>query len=176
MKRMSADELRELALDIETEVGRLRQLSLEIQQVQAEIARDPARAALFYENLAFKLHNFYTGCERIFDTVASELNGAAPSGFDWHKRLLERMGAERQGRPALLSRDTVQALREYLAFRHVVRNVYGFELDAERVEQLSRRYPGVWGRVEADVIRFTAWLRALAQDLAEPQAERDEQA
>ena len=113
-----------------------------------------------------KLHNFYTGCERIFRTIASELNGAPPTGFDWHRRLLERMGAAWQGRPALLALGSVENLREYLAFRHAVRNIYGFELDVEHIERLVGRYPAVWGLVEADIRRFIAWLHALADELA----------
>jgi hypothetical protein len=167
MKRMSADELRELGLDIDLELAYLRRLEGEVGQVQTEIVRDPARAALFYENLALKLHNFYTGCERIFRLVAAELNGALPEGFDWHKRLLERMGAEREERPALLSPNTVQDLHEFLAFRHVVRNVYGFELDSVRVERLVVRYPQAWHQFEADVTRFVFWLRTLAERVAQ---------
>lgn len=108
-------------------------LEAEIQYVQAEIQRDPQHAALFYENLALKLHNFYTGCERIFRLIASELNGALPSGHDWHKRLLDRMRSEREGRPAVLASETAQLLEKYLAFRHIVRNIYGFELDPQEV-------------------------------------------
>jgi len=129
MQQMSSAEIRELAGDIELELQRLAHLETEIAQVRSEIQRDPDRAKLFYENLALKLHNFYTGCERIFRLVASELNGAVPSGYDWHKRLLDRMSVERNGRPVIVTRGTARRLEEYLAFRHVVRNVYGFELD-----------------------------------------------
>lgn len=66
----------------------------------------------------------------------------------------------------MLSPATVENLREYLAFRHVVRNIYGFELDRERIERLVARYPEVWRQVEADLQRFIAWLDALADELA----------
>lgn len=165
MRQMSASEISELALDVEMGLEHLTRLEKEIQQVQAEIQRDPAHAALFYENLALKLHNFYTGCERIFQLVASELNGALPSGYDWHKRLLERMSVEREGRPAVLRNETTHRLEGYLAFRHVVRNIYGFELDMQRVAQLVADYPIVWRQFEMDVRRFVDRLRALAGQL-----------
>jgi hypothetical protein len=57
-------------------------------------------------------------------------------------------------------------LREYLAFRHVVRHLYGFELDEERLERLVTRYPLVWQQVEADLQRFVAWLETLAEQLS----------
>ena len=167
MKERSAAELTELASDIEAELTALSRLEGEIQRVVGEVRADPARADLFRENLAFKLHNFYTGCEHIFQLVASEVNGALPTGYDWHKRLLDRMAQPRDERPALLSTHTAQALNEYLAFRHVVRNIYGFRLEAERVDQLVARYPEVWRHVWADVSAFTEWLRALATHLSE---------
>jgi len=152
-------------LDIEDELKRLASLEAEVQYVQAEIQRDPQHRALFYENLALKLHNFYTGCERIFRLVASELNGALPSGYDWHRRLLDRMCSEREGRPAVLTSETAQHLEKYLAFRHVVRNIYGFELDPEQVERLVAGYPLVWGLFESDMRRFVNWLGTLAEQL-----------
>ena len=63
MRPLSSTNLRELAADIEFELGRLRQLEQSIQYVQQEIKRDPGHAELFYENLALKLHSFYTGCD-----------------------------------------------------------------------------------------------------------------
>jgi len=60
----------------------------------------------------------------------------------------------------------VRGLREYLAFRHVVRHLYGFELDEERLERLVTRYPLVWRQVETDIQRFVAWLEALAEQLS----------
>jgi uncharacterized protein YukE len=166
MRQVSSDELLGLAADIDLELGRLRRLADDIAAVRREIEQDPRHAKLFYENLALKLHTFYTGCERIFQTLAAELNGAPPTGFDWHRRLLERMGTAWQDRPALLSPASVEGLREYLAFRHVVRNIYGFELDVERVEYLVARYQVVWEQVEADLESFVAWLHALADQLA----------
>lgn len=115
MRAMSPKRLRGVADDSSTELERLQRLSEDIAFVPAEIARDPGHARLFYENLALTLHNFYTGCERIFQTVAAELNGAPPGdalseskrGFDWHRRLLERMSVAWGDRPAVLSGDSL---------------------------------------------------------------------
>lgn len=165
MREMSPSELRELAADIENELRQMARLEADIQYVQGEIQRDPARTALFHENLALKLHNFYTGCERIFRLIASELNSALPSGYDWHKRLLDRMSVEREGRPAVLTQDTARRLEEYLAFRHVVRNVYGYELDPRRVARLVADYPSTWHPFQVQVKDFVKWLRAVADQL-----------
>lgn len=168
MRERTSTEIRELADDIEIELARLARLAGEIERVQNEITRDSERASLFYENLAYKLHNFYNGVERIFQLIASEINGGAPSSYDWHRRLLDRMCVEREGRIAVISPETGSRLSEFLAFRHVVRNLYGFELDAARISSLAAKYPSVWQRVTVEIRSFVTWLRALATRLEPP--------
>jgi len=47
----------------------------------------------------------------------------------------------------------------------VVRNVYGFDLDIERVARLIQTYPAVWHQFESEMQAFIAWLRELAVNL-----------
>lgn len=165
MKHLTPSELKEIALDIEVELGQLARLQTEIDRVNQLITASPELTDILYENQALKLHNFYTGCERIFQIVASELNGALPTGYDWHKRLLERMALPHDSRPALISTDTARRLEKYLAFRHVVRNIYGYELETGRIAQLVAEQETVWRQFEAEVLTFVAWLRAIAAQL-----------
>ncbi|NJR71566.1 MAG: hypothetical protein HC771_25445 [Synechococcales cyanobacterium CRU_2_2] len=167
MRQINANQLQDLVADISLERDRLKRLEQEIQDVQQEIQLDPARSHLFYESLALKLHNFYTGCERIFRLVAIELNGGVPSSSDWHKRLLDRMTIAREGRQAMLRPETARQLQEFLGFRHIVRNLYGFELDRDRIAQLVSKHPAVWLQVEQDVNEFIEWLKDLAFSLEE---------
>ena len=165
MRQISAIELREIASDIQGELDRLRQLEGQIKEVNIQLTNQPNLANIFYESLALKLHNFYTGCERIFQIIASELNGGLPSSYDWHRRLLVRMAKKQEKRPALLCAETIKMLEEYLAFRHVVRNIYGFELDPQRLESLVTRYPLAWQKFEQDVLKFANWLISFADKL-----------
>ena len=52
-------------------------------------------------------------------------------------------------------------------FRHAVRNIYGFELDTERLERLIEKYPLTWNRFEQETQFFIEWLRELAIDIKE---------
>jgi len=99
MRKFKPTEIIALAEDILSELTKVKQLESQIRRVQTELNHDSTRADLLYENFALKLHNFYTGCERIFQLVATELNGGTPSGSDWHRRLLDRMQTEREDRP-----------------------------------------------------------------------------
>lgn len=120
------------------------------------------------ESLALKLQNFYTGCESIFLLIASELNEDTPSGYDWERRLLERMTLPREEMPPVLLEETAKNLREYLRFREVVRKNYGFELDLEILELLVVRYRQVWYLVGRDFKTYVDWLNKLADGMENP--------
>ena len=169
MRPIEPAALRELAADLTMELERLAELTPAVAHVRAEIGRDLDHAPLFRESLALKLHNFYGGVERILQLIAVELNGGLPSGADWHKRLLDRMAQAREGRPAVVSAATAARLREFLGFRHIVRHLYGFELDPKRLDALAAQYPVTWAAVQPEVEQFIGWLRDLAERIAEPQ-------
>jgi uncharacterized protein YukE len=167
MRKVKAAEIRALAADITTELAKMQQLESQMQLVQAELEQGTGRVDLLYENFALKLHNFYTGCERIFQLIATELNGGLPSGGDWHRRLLDRMQTQREGRPAVISSPLASRLQEFLGFRHVVRSLYGYELDSERIAKLVANYPAVWLQFSEEMHQFSHWLNALAANLDE---------
>ncbi len=122
--------------------------------------RYPDEQAHFLNSLALSLHGFYNGLERIFETIARQLDPSFPSGERWHRDLLAQMGQEIPGvRPSILSPSSVEMLDEFLAFRHRMRNIYAFHLDAERLHTLLERLPDTWQQVRADIEAFEALLR-----------------
>lgn len=87
------------------------------------------------------LHDFYNACERIFEIIAREVNGGISSSEQWHKKLLHQMTLSIEGvRPAVITPGLAAELDEYLAFRHVFRNIYGFELEGDRLERLAEKF------------------------------------
>lgn len=164
MNKLTPDKLLDVAADIDTEMARLERLSLDVQAVQKAMVEDVEHTTWFQESLALKLHNFYTGCERVFQIIATELNGGLPSGNDWHLRLLDRMSQKRDRRIAVIQPDTARRLQSFLGFRHVVRHIYGFELDPVRLKQLAEEYPAAHEAFSEDAKRFNAWLRQMAAD------------
>lgn len=115
--------------------------------------------------VALRLQSFYTGIERCFVLIVRAINGGTPDGADWHRRLLERMAVASPARPALLRADTVRSLGELLRFRHVVRHLYAYELDAEQVERLLQKTLAIWPEVSRDLDQFTGWLLELYEGL-----------
>lgn len=109
------------------------------------------------------LHDFYTGLEKIFSLVAPAMNGGLPQGEAWHRELLHSMTLDLPGvRPPLLSHHTEVKLVEYLKFRQVYRNMYGFSLKWPRVRELAEGAVALWPEVDSELIAFLEFLDALA--------------
>ena len=64
----------------------------------------------------------------------------------WHRQVLEASLAAH-----LIDQDLSESLQEYLAFRHMYRNSYGFMLDQELIEPLVRRVSSVVSEVRASL-------------------------
>lgn len=110
------------------------------------------------------LHDFYTWVEKIFERIAPELNGGLPAGPAWHRELLDNMTLELpRVRPPVLRVETARALHELLRFRHLFRNLYGFEIEWPRLRALLEKVPGTWRAVEEDLERFEAFLEEAAE-------------
>lgn len=115
--------------------------------------------------VALNMHGFYTGAERIFEEIAKQIDGSVPSGSDWHSRLLRQMSAELpEVRPPAISQKTRNALDEYRAFRHVVRNVYTFELRPARIKELVSDLPACYDLLVIDTQAFFDFLLAASPE------------
>ena len=67
-------------------------------------------------------------------------------------------------RPRAISPNTATALDEYRRFRHVVRNVYAFELDPRRIEQLTIGLRPAFSQASAELEALADFLDGMAQE------------
>ena len=119
---------------------------------------------VYIDSVALNLLGFYTGIEHIFEVIATEIDGSIPSGSRWHKDLLEQMSLSiPQIRPALISQETEERLLEFLSFRHLVRNVYTFNLDIERVERLVKMLGKTFQGFLEEIDRFLVFLKEVGE-------------
>lgn len=103
--------------------------------------------------------DFYMGVEKILKLIAEEMNGGAPRGEGWHKRLLHTMSLEIKGiRPAVISKELYPDLLKFLGFRHVVRQAYGFQLDVKKLNELERIFPKTWKSFSREIKKFCDFL------------------
>ena len=104
--------------------------------------------------LAALLHSFYTGVENIFKRVAVELDGETPRGEAWHRQLLDAMASPTTIRGPVISESLRDTLSEYLAFRHVFRQAYSFDLRWDKMSGLVLNCEPTFRRLEAEVEGF----------------------
>ena len=152
---------------------RVRQEAPELARVadracRAWAAIHPGTDDLLLDAAALNIHGFYAGLEHVFTVVAERVDGSLPSGANWHQDLLRQMTAELPGvRGPVLSSDLFPALDRYRGFRHVVRNVYAYVLDARLVAVLIADLPQTAAEVDAQLMSFAAELDAIAEAAGE---------
>jgi hypothetical protein len=114
---------------------------------------------IFIEFAAMNLQSYYTGLERILRKIATKIDGAIPEGERWHKDLLDQVAVEiPQVRPAVISKSLRDELIDYLAFRHVIRNVYPFDINTQKVEELLDKLPAVHQHLTNEIEVFREFL------------------
>ena len=152
--------------------GRIRQDLGEIERIVQRAERGVLAAQqggmnqdLYIDSAALNLHDCYSGLERIFEQIASTVDQSVPTTRDWHRDLVRQMTVEVAGaRPPVISPDTATALDEYRRFRHVVRNVYAFELDPDRIGELVTDLKPAFERARSELEAFAVFLDGLARE------------
>jgi hypothetical protein len=110
---------------------------------------------LYLDSVALNLHGFYSCLERIFELIAKNIDQSLPTGDSWHQELLKQMMTEiKQVRPPVISRNTFLLLDEYRGFRHVVRNVYTYNLSGKKLQPLMDDLHIVFEQVRKELFEF----------------------
>lgn len=145
----------ELISDIKHEIENLEKLITELQGVTDDNSISTRRI------MGSILHDSYSGCERIFRLIVGEINGVIPLGFEWHRQLLNKVihGIENK-RPPVISERMASELEEYLEFRHVFRNIYGFELLGDRILRLKNKHGTIFHDFIKEINDFLDKLKA----------------
>ncbi len=119
----------------------------------------------YLDGVTLNLHSFYSGVESIFEDVARTMEKSIPSGRNWHQSLLLQMSGDINSiRPAVITIKTRHCLDEYRSFRHVVRNVYTFNLRPTRLEELVIDLPKCYQLLYNDLQKSSQFLERLTQD------------
>jgi hypothetical protein len=147
--------------------GRIRESLSEIRNVVKRVD-DYIRKAqtiddqAYWDATALNLHGFYSGIERIFEDIARTVDASVPLGPEWHVDLLIQMGSDMKDiRPPVISRETRLCLDEFRGFRHVVRNVYTFNLRPSRIKDLATDLPECFSSVMQELMAFASFLDSL---------------
>lgn len=136
----TAKQLKRLRAELNTDFEQLSRLE-EKNRKAVERIEAGATDELDYAALGYTIHNVYSLIEnyalRIAKVFENEIDAAT-----WHKDLIERMQLEIDSvRPALWSWELAQRIDELRRFRHLFRNLYALDLDAERLLLVQKRLP-----------------------------------
>ncbi len=105
------------------------------------------------------LHDFYVSVENIFKMICKDIDESLPEGSDWHIQLLRQVSMEIPGiRPRVISKSLMVSLDEFRGFRHVFRNVYGFNLNSKRIKDLLISFPETIKMLERELELFVEQL------------------
>ena len=152
-----------LAERIQQEVDDLAQVVTRTERAIHAAQHHAEDSDLFIDAAALNLHDFFAGLERIFQQITTHVDGNMPSGHGWHRKLLDQMQVDLPNlRPPVLSNETAEALDEFLRFRHVVRNVYAFQFDAERIQRLVSQMRPTFTQVQAELKQFALLLQQIS--------------
>jgi hypothetical protein len=152
--------------------GRIRAEMADVEKAAARVERamqgsktNPEQQDIFLDSVALNLHDVYSGIERVFQRIAQVVDRSVPAGDDWHSELLRQMATDVPGvRPAVLGSETLTAVQEYMRFRHVVRNMYSFHFDPQRLSTLVDRLRPTLKLAESDLEGFARLLGEIASD------------
>jgi hypothetical protein len=138
----------------------------EKSQQAFEASRLETNPTFTLDSVALNLHGFYNGVERAFEAIGRELDGSVPSGQHWHRDLLEQMAYNlRDVRPAVIRLETRDALEPYLRFRHLIRNLYTWDLDPNLLAQRLAALQPTLDALDMDLETFKQFLEtALTAD------------
>lgn len=152
-----------LAERIRHELDDLDRLVARANRAVDTAKRHPQDADLLVDSASLNLHDVYSGLERIFRQIAATVDGSVPASAEWHRELLDQMGLDLpKVRPPVLTSEAMQRLDEYLRFRHVVRNVYTFSFDPERIGRLVKELEAVFEQVRQELIAFADFLETVS--------------
>lgn len=130
-----------------------------ISQLQSELSECKGNDRILRRAKGSILHDFYNACERIFEIIVHQINGRTIVSPQWHKKLLYKMTIEISGiRPPVISKKLAAKLDEYLAFRHLFRNIYGFELESERLDELVQKFDETVELLQKEIREFISKL------------------
>jgi protein involved in sex pheromone biosynthesis len=149
---------------------RIRDELVELDRVVARVVEGWDRALTnaddyYLDGVALNLHGFYGGLERIFELIATAIDGAKPKGENWYQMLLRQMTTEAAGlRPAVISQSTYDHLDDYRGFRHVVRNMYTYNFETAKLQNLVIDLPSTLDQARAELLAFASFLEHQGQD------------
>lgn len=148
---------------LEAELKNIMLLTEDLQ-VRGFLQDTPKRKEALQDTFALRavgsvLHDLYTAIENMFKIVARYIDDSVPDQADWHLELLQQVAIPVTGiRPAFITAKTKDQVNELRGFRHIFRNIYGFNLASDRIEQLLNGTEEMTLSIKMDTKQFIQYF------------------
>ncbi|RLE09569.1 hypothetical protein DRJ04_09805, partial [Candidatus Aerophobetes bacterium] len=140
-------------------IKNLDRLEKEMKALLSSLGEEPTLMEI--RASASILHDFYSALEKIFEKIALIIDNNLPKGEKWHIELLSQMAKPSADiRPPVITENLFEKLKEYLKFRHLFRNIYGFELKWERIKPLVLSMSEVFDDFKKNIGKFLDYLES----------------
>jgi len=150
---------KEFIEEIKDEIKNLDRLEKEMKALLSSLGEEPTLMEI--RASASILHDFYSALEKIFEKIALIIDNNLPKGEKWHIELLSQMAKPSADiRPPVITENLFEKLKEYLKFRHLFRNIYGFELKWERIKPLVLSMSEVFDDFKKNIGKFLDYLES----------------
>lgn len=161
MRKNNTRIIKYLIESIQQEISSIDELCSQIDLLINKAEQADEESKIFYKRTAGSiLHDFYTGIEKIFREIAIKIDEGLPKGDNWHIELLKSMATPNEKRDAVISQELMEKLKQYLGFRHLFRNIYGMELEWDKLKiLLTKIREDVWKRFKVETNLFVKWLK-----------------
>lgn len=145
---------------IEEELAELTRVVNKIERMYDIVKQGKAEdLSVYTDSLALNLHGFYSGIEKILETIVEKTGEGRPEGGKWHRELLQQVSFPVEGiRPPVLNSETRKNLEGYLDFRHRVRNIYAYNIDFDKMELLIKQARTTFEMFNSDMRIFFVFL------------------
>jgi len=161
MRKNNSRNIKYLIKSIQQETSSLDELCSQINLFINKVEQADEESKIFYKRTAGSiLHDFYTGIEKIFREIGIRMDKSLPKGENWHIELLKSMATPQKKRNTVISQELMEKLKEYLGFRHLFRNIYGMELEWDKLKiLLTKIREDVWKRFKVEINLFVKCLK-----------------
>ncbi|PKM90505.1 MAG: hypothetical protein CVU87_02185 [Firmicutes bacterium HGW-Firmicutes-12] len=152
-----------------TLISRIREELSEIEQIIDRTQEGWERAGktgddYYLDSVALNLHSFYTALERVFELIATNVDQTRPKADNWPQELIRQMASEIElVRPAVISKEVRNTLDEYRGFRHIVRNVYSYQLSKSKMAPLVNKQIEAFNQIKKEIDEFLFFLETRAK-------------